>query len=267
MDDPPIPVTVAGLAALDPDDYPDGTQFTITDDGNRLYEARGADGARTFEPLGRPGIPAGGGATDVLTKQSTTDYDAQWTPQVAGSSSGGMMRSAHTTLTDTTTTGTTAIQWGTEEATIPDADLTDGDVTILAFVEGQMDASAVGAPDRGRIKIEASYDGGANWSDITGIEPILTIESASNDRGPWFSHHAHGTGTKTGDVMVRAMIRRNDTQELSFERGRLTLMAYAEATVTVDWIDGGDPTTVHADLIDGGSPATVHTDFVDAGAP
>lgn len=78
VDVPPIPVTTDALAALDPDDYPDGIQFTITDDGNRLYETRGADGARTLVPLGRPGIPAGGDVGQLLTKRSATDYDAGW---------------------------------------------------------------------------------------------------------------------------------------------------------------------------------------------
>ena len=73
-----VPVTDAVFVALDAVDWPDGTVFAVTDDGNRLYEVRGADGAKTFVPLGRPGLPAGGSDGQVLTKQSSTDYAAGW---------------------------------------------------------------------------------------------------------------------------------------------------------------------------------------------
>lgn len=213
--------TVADVAA--------GT-VTLADDDTNYVEVTGA-GAVSANTAGFTAgrIPLYEVVTASTAITSVTDRRALLSVPGSGGGGGGIVRSAHTTLTNTTTTGTTAIQWGTEEATIPDADLPAGDVTVLVFVEGQIDASSLGSPDRGRIKIEASYDGGATWANISSGEPILTIGSTSNDRGPWFVHHAHGSGVKSGDVMVRAMIRRNDTVNLSFEQGRLTLMAFATA--------------------------------------
>lgn len=46
-----LAATVDIFAGLDPDDYPDGQRVVVTDDGNKQYEARGADGARVWEQL------------------------------------------------------------------------------------------------------------------------------------------------------------------------------------------------------------------------
>lgn len=45
------PLTADDLAALDADDRPDGHRIVVTDDGEKEYEARGADGARAWVQL------------------------------------------------------------------------------------------------------------------------------------------------------------------------------------------------------------------------
>lgn len=47
----PIDATAAAFAGFSADDYPNGQRVIISDDGNKEWEARGADGARIWVEL------------------------------------------------------------------------------------------------------------------------------------------------------------------------------------------------------------------------
>lgn len=68
----PFAVDAATFAGLSADDYPDGQRVVVTDDSNRQYEARGADGDRTWVEIG---IGINSGRWEVLLDLSSQPVD------------------------------------------------------------------------------------------------------------------------------------------------------------------------------------------------
>lgn len=149
-------------------------------------------------------VPPGGAAADVLTKVSATDGDVGWAaPAGGGGASTYWAGRVRQTLTDKTSfAGTTAEQWGTEEATAAFVDLPDTAVTVYAEVVGKMFNLSTNASIT--VTMQISLDGGATWD--SGLD--LTLRgpgtSATDRNGVVAAHQV--TGVATGDVLARAMI-------------------------------------------------------------
>lgn len=139
-------------------------------------------------------------------------------------------RRVRQTLTDKTSfAGTSAEQWGTEEATLDDAVLPGlSSVTVHAMVNGvQSDTSTNNFVF---ITVEISLDGGSTWA--TGEECVLREGSGGNASTLWSLTAIHQvTGTVTGDIQARAMVRSavGAADAHNFENG----VIYLEVSVDV----------------------------------
>ncbi|WP_436792668.1 hypothetical protein [Actinospongicola halichondriae] len=102
-----------------------------------------------------------------------------------------------TTLSDTTPSNASAVQWGTEEVTISNPGV---DVTVQAWVSGYIEDP--GATAGGYVTINVSLDGGSTWTDST---PVFAYVDTAIDLAVLASNFAH-SGTPTGDIVVKASI-------------------------------------------------------------
>lgn len=117
---------------------------------------------------------------------------------------GTYVRRVLQTLTDKTTfTGTTAEQWGTEEATHAAALLPKlTDVTVYAEVKGRISDFTTAAAALG-IVVEISLDGGTTWS--TGRTIHQRSAGTTTTEMDHYTNDHQVTGTVTGDIQARAM--------------------------------------------------------------
>lgn len=161
------------------------------------------------------------------------DYDG--TPVTKTIDSDNLARyvvtTAGATLTNHTPNNLTYEQWGTEEATVAQADCPPSAV-VMAWLMGKMRAGAgtIAVGDRGKVKLEVSFDGGATWADF-GISgeggTYLPITTAAKDL--MVNVVGRATGSVTGDIQVRAMVadvdQANDTTWLT---GVITLLVHPQ---------------------------------------
>jgi len=121
------------------------------------------------------------------------------------------------TLTDNTTPDDTDFeQWGTEEATITDPGAA---VHITASLMGQVTKNATSAV--AWVRVDISFDGGSTWQEGTEFEHGL---SSGIPQAPVFIQEYH-TGTPTGDIQARAMVKSDWTiNDVHFENGTLRLL-------------------------------------------
>ena len=136
--------------------------------------------------------------------------------------------SAGTTLSNHVPTNTTMEQWGTEEAVFAQ-EVCPTDAVVIATVTGSAEASggSAVAGDRGEIRLEVSFDGGSSWVTCGDSGTIVTF--ALTGAGKRFPVVATGrvTGTVTGDVQVRAMIRDVDgAGDTSWADGSVTALIH-----------------------------------------
>lgn len=123
----------------------------------------------------------------------------------AGGGGGGtFVKRAYQSLTALSSFGAanTRQQWGTEEATVNDADLpTLTGVTVYASVRGS--SGNWSADCLLRYRVEISLDGGSTWSQ--GQDNWCRFDAiGANDRITFFTDH-QVTGTVTGDIQARVM--------------------------------------------------------------
>lgn len=139
------------------------------------------------------------------------------------------MATAAATLTNTTPNNTSFVQWGPEEATIAQGDVAPS-TTVMAWLMGKMRAGpgTITAGDRGRCKLEVSFDGGSTWADfaVSG-EGASYLPTTTLSRDLMVNLVGRSTGTVTGDVQVRAMCSdvgsANDT---TWVTGVITVLAH-----------------------------------------
>lgn len=121
--------------------------------------------------------------------------------------SGTFVRLVRQTLTDKTTfSGTSAEQWGTEEATFDDGLLPAlTNVTVYAHVAGYILNPT--QTSNLTIDVQISLDGGSTWTGRTPAGIIFRHSAVSNafDKAPVFAD-CQVTGTVTGDIQARAMV-------------------------------------------------------------
>ena len=122
-----------------------------------------------------------------------------WLP----ASSGTFVRRVRQTLTNKTSfAGTSAEQWGTEEATLDDAVLPQlTNVTVYALLDGNIANSSTTANAVG-IRTEISLDGGSTWD--SGSLRYFRGESATANAENDCTRVHQVTGTITGDIQARA---------------------------------------------------------------
>lgn len=132
-------------------------------------------------------------------------------------------------LTDTIPTSTTAQQWGTEEARIPQ-DVLPVTVNVSARVTGRVRLFTTTATRRGSAKVELSVDGGATWVDgwTSTDDPMVTQSTmGATGRVPISDQCASLSATVTGDVLARVQCWDVTTAgDCWFEGGRLILAVH-----------------------------------------
>lgn len=118
------------------------------------------------------------------------------------SNSDVLMRSTALTAKTTFSASATFEQWGTEEATVAQADAPAA-VDVAVWVSGSlfMQSSTSGH----KLRVEISTDGGSTWS--AGHEPYPRDPGAgASDRVSVSAMHQVLNATVTGDVLARAMV-------------------------------------------------------------
>ena len=146
-----------------------------------------------------------------------------------GGAAGFSIATASTALTTHTPNSTTMEQWGTEEATVAEADAGDSAV-VLAWLTGSAGAGpgTVAVGDRGECRLEVSFDGGGSWATMGDAGIITTLVSTSLGTRIPLAATGRATGTPTGDVQVRAMVRDLDqANDLTFGDGIITVLLVA----------------------------------------
>lgn len=118
---------------------------------------------------------------------------------------GTFFRKVHQALTNKTSfAGTTAEQWGTEEATLDDAALPAAtSVTVEARLFGfVLDTSSNSVSLL--LHVEISLDGGSTWNAGQVVHLRRSGDGVAGDRFPLAAAHSV-TGAVTGDIQARAM--------------------------------------------------------------
>lgn len=137
--------------------------------------------------------------------------------------------SASASLTGTTPNSVSAVQWGTEEAVVAQADCPTAAV-VLAWVSGGVGPGA-GTPavgDRGALQLQVSFDGGSNFANM-GVAISSTLFSTSANRRTPTSTTGRATGTVTGDIQVRAMINDTDqANDTTWANGVITVLVHPQ---------------------------------------
>lgn len=143
---------------------------------------------------------------------------------------GGVLASAHAELTDHIPNGTTLEQWGTEEATIAQADAPASAVVVMAWLSGFLRAGpgSISAGDRAVFQLEVSFNGGSSFATMntqgSGYLPITTT-----GRSNAVQRACRATGTVTGDVQVRAMVSDVDqANDTSWVNGIITVLVHPQ---------------------------------------
>lgn len=159
----------------------------------------------------------------VVRDPSGTPVDRKIT---VGNLVGAMVASAHTTLTATSPNSLSNVQWGTEEATVAQADA-PATAAVIAWLSGQMQPGP-GSPavnDRGAVDLQISIDGGSNFTTVGST--VCTILTTSSGRAMPVAVTGRLTGTVTGSIQARALIRdvaqANDT---TFDNGVITVLVH-----------------------------------------
>lgn len=142
----------------------------------------------------------------------------------------GIIASAQTNLTDHTPNNLTTEQWATEEAVVAQASAPTSAV-VLAWLSGELRANGSGSPaanDRGGVKLQVSFDGGSNFADCS-QENFPAMPSTNTDFANTFSVVGRATGTVTGDIQVRAMVRDiNQANDCQFRMGKITMLVHPQ---------------------------------------
>ena len=131
-----------------------------------------------------------------------------------------------TALTNHTPNNTTMEQWGTEEAIVLQ-ELCPTEAVVLAWLTGSAGYNAAVAGDRGEYKMAVSFDGGTSWADLGDAGVITTVYSAAAGKRHPLAAVGRASGTVTGDVQVRAMVRDIDgANDMVFADGYLAVMVH-----------------------------------------
>lgn len=138
-----------------------------------------------------------------------------------------VLASASTALTTHTPSNTTAEQWGTEEATIAQASA-PASAVVMAWLTGSAGTSGTAvAGNRGEVRLEVSFDGGATWATLGDAGIIVTVPSTNAGTRTPVTATGRAAGSVTGDIQVRAMCRDVDTSgTLTFADGQLVVIAH-----------------------------------------
>jgi hypothetical protein len=137
--------------------------------------------------------------------------------------------SATTALTNHDPNNTTMEQWGTEEAVVAQADAPPAAV-VLAWLSGSVGPTASGNDgDRGEYRLEVSFDGGSSFATIGDSGNVVTLVSTAAGDRTALSAVGRGTGTVTGDIQVRAMIRDIDAaNDTNWADGIITVLVHPQ---------------------------------------
>lgn len=150
-----------------------------------------------------------------FTADHGTDHDTHDHDTALAASS---LQALSTTLTNTSSPGSTATQWGTEEVTV----LNPGrSVTVMAWLSGYGDI-----PDATNTvplsHLETSFDGGATWTAGPVSSGSLHRSGSSlRVQRCAFASTVARSGTPTGDVLVRAMAREAVGSSTTFTDGQI----------------------------------------------
>jgi hypothetical protein len=133
-------------------------------------------------------------------------------------------------LSTTTPNSLSFVQWGTEEAVIAQADAPNQAV-VMAWVTGYLQpgpGTISAGSDRGNVKLQVSFDGGANFSDIGNVHRI-TLWGTNVTRGSTVSNNGRALGTVTGDIQVRAMVNDNDAaNDTTWNNGYIMVLVHSQ---------------------------------------
>lgn len=143
-----------------------------------------------------------------------------------GSGAGGAssrVASAYTSLTNTQPNSLTYVQYGTEEATVAQASAPVAAAVVASACCGLRAGTGASAADRGAVKLQASFDGGGSFADMS-PDVVTTLASTTANHDSSTSVVGRLTGTVTGDIQVRVMIRDVDVaNHIAFANGAITV--------------------------------------------